>query len=94
VDKRDTLPPRRAKEILDHYLANPQVADTFEGIAEWRLLEELVQRRVEETEAALRWLVSNGYLEKSTGAAAPPLYRLNPSRRPEAEQLMRATRKT
>ena len=93
MDDGDTIPPRRATDILDHYLANPHVTDTFEGIAGWRLMEELVQLRVEETETALRWLVTNGYLEKSTGAAAPPLYRLNATKRSEAEQLMRVLKK-
>lgn len=68
----------RVREILRHYLTNPQTADSLEGIAEWRLLEDFVQRRVEETDEALRWLVSQGFLQRiETSAAAPPLYRLN-----------------
>ncbi|MGH9866945.1 MAG: hypothetical protein ACREAA_02105 [Candidatus Polarisedimenticolia bacterium] len=85
---RDARPPRRAREILKHYLKNPAAADTLEGIAGWRLLEEIVQRRVDETEEALRWLVANGYLESSEGAAAGPVYRLNIERRADGERFV------
>jgi hypothetical protein len=47
-----------------------------------------VQRRVDETERALRWLVANGYLERTAPAATPPLYRLKPARRDDGERLV------
>lgn len=82
--------PRRARDILRHYLDNPLTADSLEGIAGWRLLEEIVQRRVAETDTALRWLVDRGYLQRSAQTAAPPVYRLNPDRRSDAERLLDA----
>jgi hypothetical protein len=84
-------PPRRAREILKHYLDHPRAADTLEGIAEWRLLEEIVRRRVAEIDKALRWLVAEGYLERHASAAAPPVYRLNQHRRADAERLVKTT---
>ena len=86
---RDTQLPARAREILEHYLENPASADTLEGISEWRLLDAIVQRRVEETDAALRWLVAHGYLERlaATGAA-PPLYHLNTRNVDDAKRLV------
>jgi hypothetical protein len=81
-------PPRRAREILEHYLRNPGAADTLEGIAGWRLLEEFVQRRVDETEQALQWLVARGFLESSVGPAAGPVYRLNLERRADGERFV------
>jgi hypothetical protein len=76
LDQNDR-PLARVREILRHYLANPQTADSLEGIAEWRLLEDFVQRRVEETDEALRWLVTRGFLQRIETSAAQPLYRLN-----------------
>jgi hypothetical protein len=81
-------PSDRALEILKHFVANPLAADSLEGIAGWRLLEDLVQRRVEETTVALQWLVAHGFLDRSAGGAAPPLYRLNAARRRDAEQVL------
>jgi hypothetical protein len=88
VSKRTRQPPKRALEILRHYLDNPATADSLEGIAGWRLVEDLVQRRVEETEQALRWLVANDYLERTERQATPPLYRLKPARRADGERLV------
>ncbi len=88
MSKRTLQPPERALEILRHYLDNPATADSLEGIAGWRLVEDLVQRRVVETEQALRWLVANGYLERTEPQATPPLYRLKPARRADGERLV------
>jgi hypothetical protein len=64
------------------------MADNLEGIAGWRLLEEIVRTRVSDTENALSWLVAEGYLDRSSRAASPPVYRLNPSRLAEARRLV------
>jgi hypothetical protein len=88
VDARDRHLPARAREILQHYLANPQTADSLEGIAEWRLLDDFVQRRVEETRNALEWLVEQGFLMRTAGRVAPPVYRLNQHTITEAARLI------
>jgi hypothetical protein len=89
VASSDRHVPRRAREILEHYLANPRATDSLEGIATWRLLEDFVQRRVKETHRALRWLVARGFLTRSTDqSASPPLYQLNPDKRAEAIRLL------
>ena len=93
MDEREAPLPVHAKEILEHYLANRITADTLEGIAEWLLLEDLVQRRVESTGAALQWLVSQGLFERVTlSAATPPLYRLNADKVDDAVRLLEASR--
>jgi hypothetical protein len=87
--------PTRALAILRHYVEHPGTADTLEGLAGWRLLEDFVQQRVMDTERALQWLVRQRYLEKIGGTAiTPDLYRLNPGKRLEAERLIRARRST
>jgi hypothetical protein len=88
VSQGDLQPPCRTREILEHYLANPETADSLEGIAEWRLLEEFVARRVKDTKVAVNWLVARGYLDRRAPMAAPPVYRLNESRRADADRLV------
>lgn len=88
VDASDRHLPARAREILQHYLANPRTADSLEGITQWRLLDDFVQRRVEETRHALEWLVERGLLMKTVGPAAPPVYRLNRQSVADAERLI------
>jgi hypothetical protein len=88
VSKAASPPPGRVREILKHFTEHPLTAESLEGLAGWRLLEEMVQRRVKETDEALRWLVSNEYLHRSARGAAPPMYRLNLDRRADAERLL------
>lgn len=88
MSKGAPQPPCRTREILEHYLANPGTADSLEGIAAWRLLEEFVARRVEDTKVAVNWLVARGYLDRRAPMAAPPVYRLNESRRADADRLV------
>ena len=83
-------PPKRAGVILRHYLENPALADNLEGIAAWRLLEEIVHQRVRETKRALHWLVTNGYLERTAGPVTPPVYRLKSAKREDGERFVAA----
>jgi hypothetical protein len=92
VERSEEGPPVRAREILKHYVDHPASADSLEGIAEWLLLEEVVQRRVEETRQALQWLVKHEYLQRTADTiAAPPLYRLNADKLDEAERLLQVS---
>ena len=72
--------PTPAMEILSYFTRNPQAADSLEGIARWRLLDEAIHRSVQETETALGWLVDRGYLIESSRPGIKPIYRLNPDR--------------
>jgi hypothetical protein len=78
-----------AKQILDYFLRNPEAADSLTGIARWRLMEDFVQRSVEATQAALDWLVAEGYVEAVTRRGVGPLFHLNSQKREEAESLLR-----
>ena len=53
-----------ARQILAYFLRNPDAADSAEGVARWRVMDEQVWTSVRETFAALRWLVAKGYLEE------------------------------
>jgi|SRR3984885_6581203 hypothetical protein len=77
-----------AKEILSYFLRNPQAADSLEGVTRWRLLEERVHRELENTDRALGWLVTHGYLVRLSSPWTGSVYRLNEENRPEAERFM------
>ena len=80
--------PKRAKEVLDHFVRNPQAADTLEGVARWRLLRDAVHRGVEETAEAIEWLVAEGFLNENPTTYSKPIYTLNTEAIHKAERLL------
>jgi hypothetical protein len=66
-----------AKDILGYFMRNPNAADSLEGIARWRLLEEVVYRTLDETQQAVTWLVKQGVLLETATAGFGPVFRLN-----------------
>jgi hypothetical protein len=82
-----------AKEILSYFLRNPRAADSLEGVARWRLLDERVHRQIEATDLALGWLVQRGLLRRVDSAWTEAMYQLNEENRAEAERLVGETRK-
>ncbi len=69
-----------AMEILSYFMRNPRAADSLEGIARWRLLDEVIYRKVRETSEALQWLVERGFLIENSAPGLRPIFRLNPDR--------------
>ena len=65
-----------AKQILKYFLRNPQAADTLEGVAQWRLLDERVHQRVEDISQTLQWLVAKGYLKETTRVGSRTMFQL------------------
>ena len=86
--KVSTPTEKLAKEILSYFLRNPQAADSLKGVAEWRLLEEKVHQQVEDTHAALRWLVGHGFLTLVSPRFTEAVYQLNLQNRGEAEEFL------
>ena len=80
--------PEMAKEILRYFLRNPQAADSLEGVARWRLLEDAVKRRVESTDRALSWLVRHGFLRERSATGTGAIFSLNHERQAEAERFL------
>jgi hypothetical protein len=78
------------KEVLNYFLRNAQAADSLEGIARWRLLDEVVRRKVEETRWALEWLVQRKFLRKTKVAGGEPVFSLNQKKIPEAKSFLAA----
>jgi len=84
--------PVRAREILSYFLHNPQAADSLEGVARWRLLEETVHRTVGEINEAIGWLVAHGFLLEESVAGSGPMFSLNHEQAAEAERILAGSR--
>ena len=80
--------PRLTRELLSYYTRHPQAADTSEGLARWRLLEEFVERTTRETEEALGWLVQQGFLREMPASGGRSVFVLDPDRRGDAEAFL------
>ena len=80
--------PPSARDILTYFVRNPAAADSLEGIARWRLLEQAIHRSLVETEDALDWLVEQGFLDEVRGSHRSALFRLNPKKQKQAESLL------
>ena len=85
---------RVAKEVLSYFVLHPQARDTMEGIARWRLLDELARRTVDETVAAVQLLVAQGLLIEISPSASPPIYALNEMKISEAKKFVGLRRKS
>ena len=75
--------PKLARDLLKLYLTNPTLVETTEGLARWRLAEQLLDQTIRETEQALEWLVSRGFLRQISGRGRT-VFMMNPDRRDEA----------
>lgn len=80
--------PTQPREILDYFLHNPQAADSLEGVARWRLMDEIIHRSVDEIGEALDWLVAKGFLIEESSPGAAPVFRLNHRRVSKAKQFL------
>ena len=76
------------KQILNYFVRNPKAADTLEGIARWRLLEEQVHRSFQQTESALTWLVAQGFLEEVETVGSNQIFRLAAQHQAEAARFL------
>ena len=81
------------REILDYFLRNPAAVDSLTGIARWRLMEDFVERSVDATQAALNWLVHEGYVQKLENVGRDRMFRLNAKNRKAAEVFLKGAGK-
>lgn len=80
--------PDMAVDILEYFIRNPDAADDLEGIARFRLLDQIIYRHVGEVGDALNWLVASGLLTRTKAPHSEPLYSLNRTRRADAESFV------
>jgi hypothetical protein len=82
------------RQILAYFVRSRRMVDTLEGIASWRLLEEQVSLSMRQTEAALKWLVEQGFLEElGPMGLRSSIFRLNPQKVKDAKRFLAAPRK-
>lgn len=74
--------------MLRYFIQHPYAADDLEGITRWRLVEQVIRQRIEETRRALAWLVEHGYLQRSSGGGPAPVFSLNPDKVDAANALI------
>ena len=74
--------------VLAYFVRNPAAADSLEGIARWRVQQEIVPALVEQVSQALAWLVEERLLLREDRLGGPPMFRLDPERAREARQLL------
>jgi hypothetical protein len=74
--------------VLRYFVRHPQAVDDLEGIARWRLAEEALRDRVEETHRALTWLVERDYLRLTRTVGPTPVFSLNPDKVAEVNALL------
>ena len=79
--------PVAVREVLRYFVRHPHAVDDLEGIARWRIAEEVIRRKVEETHRALAWLVDRDYLRLTQAPGVAPLFSLNPDKAAEATAL-------
>ena len=77
-----------AREILRFYLRNPQAADSLEGLARWRLLDERIYSNLDQVARAVSWLVSQELLLKEPTSPSTSVFRLNESERIKSESFV------
>jgi hypothetical protein len=65
---------------MRYFVQHPHAADSLEGIARWRLIEQRTRDLVAETGDAVEQLVGEGLLERVSLPGGQMLYRLNPEK--------------
>lgn len=80
--------PERAAEILRYFWLHPNTVDDLESVVRWRLLEEAIDRNIEEISEALGWLVAEGLLLEEAVGRSGSLFRLNQDELPATERFL------
>ena len=76
------------RSILGYLLENPRAQDTLEGIVEWWLLKQRIEREAARIGRAVETLVADGFLVEKAVAGGSPRYALNPERLAAARRLV------
>jgi len=66
-----------ARAILQYLHEHPDAKDTLEGIAQWWLIHEGIERKIKEVERAVSILLDQGLVIEVRRDGLMPYYRLN-----------------
>ena len=78
MKEKSSRVPRIAHEILAYLLKNPGAKDTLEGIVNWWLLEEDIQRNIALVKKTVEELTVRGFLLARHGTDSKTYYCVNP----------------
>jgi hypothetical protein len=78
-----------AQEILRYLIEHPDAKDTFEGIAEWWLLERTIQQQKLEVKLELIELAARKLILERRGNDGHVYYRVNPRKKKQIAALIR-----
>jgi hypothetical protein len=92
-DEPYSSPEKAIVQILEYFLRHPEAVDSADGIAHWRLLGESGQLSLTETEEALSWLVTRGYLRQVEVPGSRHVYALDPEMQDRATQFLKEARR-
>lgn len=81
-------PSQIAYEILTYLIQHPAAQDTLEGIVEWWILEQEIQRQTAVVKEALTDLVTQGLVLERQGRDGCTHYRINRRRRGAIKALL------
>ncbi len=77
-----------AKQVMSYFLKHPNAADSLEGVARWRLLQERIDRTVAETHVAIQWLVDRDFLEEIRSRSSETVFVLNRAHLSQAQEFV------
>lgn len=79
-------------EILAYLSRNPNAQDTIDGIVEWWLLDQHIERQIAKVKSALTDLVERGLILKKKNADSLIYYCLNRRRQKEIAEILNQVR--
>jgi hypothetical protein len=91
--RRSESAPASATEILEYFVRHPQAADDSEGVARWRLREGAVRSVIADTNCALAWLVTRGFLREQSVRGSDSIFSLNQENAAAAQRFLATERR-
>jgi hypothetical protein len=77
------------RQILRHLIEHPEAKDTRRGIVRWWVPDVGVERREEEVQQAIDWLVTQNWLVKRDTASSQTLYGMNRTKLEAIEEFLK-----
>jgi hypothetical protein len=78
-----------ARDILRYLEKHPEAKDTLEGIVQWWLSRERVERRLTKVERAVSFLLFQDLILETRRIGLPPYYRLNHEKEKEIVEILK-----
>lgn len=76
------------EDILRYFTRNPTAADTVEGLARWRLVDEVIHKNLKKVASAVAWLVSQGMLVEESTSPSTKVVLLNEQQLSKVERFL------